>query len=184
MAIRVIRSDTDELLRKKSRNVDEIDNKIRELVLDMVDTMYDKDGVGLAAPQVGVLKKIIVYDVGEGPKVLINPIIEKATGKQTGEEGCLSSPNVFGEVDRPEKITVKAYDIDGKEVTVKATELEAIVICHEIDHLNGVLFLDIARDVYTASNEEIEAAKEEARKEQECKRGKNSKNKKKNKKKK
>ncbi|MDD2627348.1 MAG: peptide deformylase [Clostridia bacterium] len=179
MAIRVIRNDTDELLRKKSRNVEEIDNKVRELVLDMLDTMYDKDGVGLAAPQVGILKRIVVYDIGEGPKVLINPIIEKATGKQCGEEGCLSSPNVFGEVDRPEKIVVKAYDIDGKEIKVKATELEAIVICHEIDHLNGVLFLDIARDIYTATNEEIEAAKEKTKNELEHKNGKKKKNNKK-----
>lgn len=167
MAIRSIRNDKDELLRKRSREVEAIDNKIRELVLDMVDTMYKNDGVGLAAPQVGILKRVIVYDVGEGPKVMINPVITKASGKQTGEEGCLSSPNVFGMVDRPAIIHVKAYDLEGQEVTVKAKELEAIVLCHEIDHLDGVLFLDKAYDLYTASPEEVAKAKEESRKEAE-----------------
>ena len=165
MAIRTVRNDKDEILRKRSREVEAIDNKIRELVLDMVDTMYKNDGVGLAAPQVGILKRIIVYDVGDGPKVMINPVITKATGKQTGEEGCLSSPNVFGMVDRPATVHVKAYDLEGQEITVKAKELEAIVICHETDHLDGVLFLDKAYDLYTATAEEIAKAKEESKKE-------------------
>lgn len=167
MAIRTIRNDKDEILRKKSREVEEIDNKVRELVLDMIDTMYKNDGVGLAAPQVGILKRIIVYDVGDGPKVMINPVITKASGKQTGEEGCLSSPNVFGMVDRPATLHVQAFDLEGKEVIVKAKELEAIVICHETDHLDGVLFLDKAYDLYTATPEEIAKAKEESRKEAE-----------------
>ena len=177
MAIRNIRNDKDELLRKKSKEVDSIDNKIRELVLDMLDTMYKNDGVGLAAPQVGILKRIIVYDVGEGPKVMINPVITKSSGTQTGEEGCLSSPNVFGMVDRPANLHVKAYDLEGQEITVKAKELEAIVLCHEIDHLDGVLFLDKAYDLYTATDEEIAKAKEESRKEAEKGKKKNSKNK-------
>jgi len=167
MAIRNIRNDKDEILRKRSREVEEIDNKVRELVLDMIDTMYENDGVGLAAPQVGILKRIIVYDVGEGPKVMINPVITKSSGKQTGEEGCLSSPNVFGMVDRPATLHVKAYDLEGQKITVKAKELEAIVLCHETDHLDGVLFLDKAYDLYTATPEEIAKAKEESRKEAE-----------------
>lgn len=164
MAIRSIRNDKDELLRKRSREVEEIDNKIRELVLDMLDTMYKNDGVGLAAPQVGILKRVIVYDIGDGPKVMINPVITKTSGMQTGEEGCLSSPNVFGMVDRPATVHVKAFDLEGKQVTVKAKELEAIVICHETDHLDGVLFLDKAYDLYTATAEEIAKAKEESKK--------------------
>ena len=175
MAIRNIRNDKDELLRKRSKEVDSIDNKIRELVMDMLDTMYKNDGVGLAAPQVGILKRIIVYDVGDGPKVMINPVITKSSGTQSGEEGCLSSPNVFGMVDRPANLHVKAYDLEGQEVSVKAKELEAIVLCHEIDHLDGVLFLDKAYDLYTATDEEIARAKEESRKEAEKSKKKNNK---------
>lgn len=175
MAIRNIRNDKDELLRKKSKEVESIDNKIRELVLDMLDTMYKNDGVGLAAPQVGILKRIIVYDVGDGPKVMINPVITKSSGTQSGEEGCLSSPNVFGMVDRPANLHVKAYDLEGQEVSVKAKELEAIVLCHEIDHLDGVLFLDKAYDLYTATDEEIAKAKEDAKKDSEKSKKKNNK---------
>lgn len=177
MAIRNIRNDKDEILRKRSKEVDSIDNKVRELVLDMLDTMYKNDGVGLAAPQVGILKRIIVYDIGEGPKVMVNPVITKTSGMQTGEEGCLSSPNVFGMVDRPAIVHVKAFDLEGKEITVKAKELEAIVICHETDHLDGVLFLDKAYDLYTATDEEIAKAKEESKKD--ANKGKNKKSKKK-----
>lgn len=177
MAIRNIRNDKDEILRKRSKEVESIDNKVRELVLDMLDTMYKNDGVGLAAPQVGILKRIIVYDIGEGPKVMVNPVITKTSGMQTGEEGCLSSPNVFGMVDRPAIVHVKAFDLEGKEITVKAKELEAIVICHETDHLDGVLFLDKAYDLYTATDEEIAKAKEESKKE--ANKGKNKKSKKK-----
>jgi len=175
MAIRNIRNDKDELLRMRSKEVDSIDNKIRELVLDMLDTMYKNDGVGLAAPQVGILKRIIVYDVGDGPKVMVNPVIIKSSGTQTGEEGCLSSPNVFGMVNRPANLHVKAYDLEGQEVSVKAKELEAIVLCHEIDHLDGVLFLDKAYDLYTATDEEIAKAKEESRKEADKSKKKNTK---------
>ena len=175
MAIRNIRNDKDELLRKRSKEVDSIDNKIRELVLDMLDTMYKNDGVGLAAPQVGILKRIIVYDVGDGPKVMINPVITKSSGTQSGEEGCLSSPNVFGMVDRPASLHVKAYDLEGQEVSVKAKELEAIVLCHEIDHLDGVLFLDKAYDLYTATDEEIAKAKQESKRDAEKSKKKNNK---------
>lgn len=178
MAIRNIRYDDDEILRKRSKEIETIDNKIRELAMDMVETMYKFDGVGLAAPQVGILKRIIVIDIGEGPKVFINPVIKKTIGVQTGEEGCLSSPNVFGNVDRPETVVVEAFDLDGKQIKVKAKGLEAIVLCHEIDHLDGILFLDKAYDIYTLTEEEIEAARLEAEKlEKQAKNKKNKKNK-------
>lgn len=166
MAIRNIRPDTDEILRKESKQVEVIDNKIRELVIDMLDTMYKFDGVGLAAPQVGILKRIICYDVEKGPNVLINPVIIKKTGCQTSEEGCLSSPNVFGMVDRPETIIVQAINLEGKPVKIKAKDFEAIVISHEIDHLNGILFLDFAKDVYKLTDEEILQSKQKQQKEQ------------------
>ena len=149
MATREIRMDTDEILRKKAKEIDVIDNKIRELALDMLDTMYKYDGVGLAAPQVGILKRIITYDVGEGPKVLINPVITKRQGKQTCEEGCLSFPNMFGMVDRPKTVWVEAFDIDGNKLKYKAEDIEAVVLCHETDHLDGVLFIDKSYDIYT-----------------------------------
>ena len=180
MAIRNLRYDNDEVLRKRSREIETIDNKIRELAIDMLDTMYKFDGVGLAAPQVGILKRIIVIDIGEGPKVFINPVITKTTGVQTGEEGCLSSPNVFGNVDRPETLVVEAFDIDGKKIKMKAKGLEAVVLSHEIDHLDGILFLDKAYDIYTLTEEEIEASKKEAEtleNESGNKKGKNKKNK-------
>ena len=181
MAIRNIRYDKDEVLRKRSREIETIDNKVRELALDMLDTMYKFDGVGLAAPQVGILKRIITVDIGEGPKVLINPVIKKAIGKQTCEEGCLSFPNVFGNVDRPETVIVEAFDLDGKKIRIKAKDLEAVVLSHEIDHLDGILFVDKAYDMYTLTEEEIEASKREAEKlEKESK--KNNKNNKNNKK--
>ena len=164
MAIRNIRYDKDEVLRKRSREIETIDNKIRELAIDMLDTMYKFDGIGLAAPQVGILKRIITIDIGEGPKVFINPVITKASGKQTCEEGCLSFPNVFGNVDRPLSVVVEAYDIDGKKIKMKAKDLEAVVLCHEIDHLDGILFVDKAYDIYALSEEEIEASRKEAEK--------------------
>lgn len=176
MAIRNIRYDNDEVLRKRSREIEEIDNKIRELAIDMVETMYKYDGVGLAAPQVGILKRIIVIDPGDGPKVLINPVITKSSGTQTCEEGCLSFPNTFGNVDRPANLTVEAYDIDGKKIKIKAKELEAVILSHEIDHLDGILFIDKAYDMYTLTEEEIETAKREAQ-EQEKKSKKNKKKK-------
>ena len=178
MAIRNIRYDTDEVLRKRSKEVETIDNKIRELAIDMLDTMYKFDGVGLAAPQVGILKRIITIDIGEGPKVLINPVIKKAQGKQTGEEGCLSFPNVFGNVDRPESVVVEAFDIDGNKIKIKAKGLEAVVLSHEIDHLDGILFVDKAYDMYELTEEEIEAAKKESQKQEQATKKNNKRNKK------
>lgn len=173
--------DTDEILRKKAKPVEEIDNKIRQLVLDMLDTMYKYDGVGLAAPQVGILKRVITIDTGDGPKVLINPVIKKASGKQTCEEGCLSFPNTFGNVDRPENVVVEAVNLEGNKIKIKAKELEAVVLCHEIDHLDGILFIDKAYDMYTLTEEEIEQAKKEAEKELEKEEKKRKNSKKKNK---
>ena len=142
MAIREIRKKGDEVLRKISKPVAEVNKKVQELVDDMFDTMYEADGVGLAAPQVGVLKRIVVIDVGEGPIALINPVKLEETGEQLHAEGCLSIPGIYGEVKRPERVVVKALDQDGKEQTIEATGMLAIAACHEMDHLDGILFED------------------------------------------
>ena len=144
MAIRTIREDGDEILRKKCRTGEVVDDKIRELVDDMLETMYKYNGVGLAAPQVGVLKRVVVIDVEDdnGPYVLINPEITKEKGEQEVDEGCLSFPNQFAKIIRPAEVTVKALDRDGKEYQIKAKGLLAQAISHEVDHLNGILFVD------------------------------------------
>ena len=144
MAIRNIREDGDEILRKKSRKVEVIDEKIKTLVDDMLETMYKYNGVGLAAPQVGILKRVVVIDLydNNGPLVLINPEILKEKGEQEVEEGCLSFPNQFAKIIRPAEVTVKFLDIDGNEVKLKAKELLAQAISHEVDHLEGILFVD------------------------------------------
>lgn len=144
MAIRTIREEGDEILRKQSRQVDEVNEKIIELIEDMFDTMHKYNGVGLSAVQVGVLKRVIVIDTGEeGEKfALINPEIIKTKGEQTVEEGCLSFPNKFGKIVRPEEVIVIALNEKGEKIRLKAKELLAQAICHEIDHLNGELFID------------------------------------------
>ncbi len=142
MAIRIIRKDEDPILRKKAKKVEKIDDRVKTLLEDMKDTMYDADGVGLAATQVGVLKRIILVDVGEGLLQLINPEIIETCGEEIDEEGCLSLPGVNGEVPRPEAVTVKGLNPQGQEIVVEAKNLFARAICHEIDHLNGVLFTD------------------------------------------
>lgn len=144
MAIRKVRLEDDEILRKMCRPVEVIDDKIKELVEDMIDTMHDQDGVGLAAPQVGILKRVVVIDLYDdnGPYVLINPEIIKEKGEQEVDEGCLSFPNKFAKIIRPEEVTVKALGLDGKEFTLKGKGLLAQAISHEVDHLNGVLFVD------------------------------------------
>lgn len=144
MAVRNVRLETDEILRKKSRAVEVVDDKIRELVDDMIETMHSQDGVGLAAPQVGILKRIVVIDLydDKGPYVLINPEIIKEKGEQEVEEGCLSFPNKFAKVIRPAEVIVKALDRDGKEYKLKGKDLLAQAISHELDHLEGVLFVD------------------------------------------
>lgn len=144
MAIRNIRKNGDEILRKKSREVEKVDEKIKELVKDMLETMYKNNGVGLAAPQVGILKRVVVIDLydNNGPIVLINPEIIKEKGEQEVVEGCLSFPNQFAKIIRPAEVTVKALDEDGKEIKIKAKELLAQAISHEVDHLEGILFVD------------------------------------------
>jgi peptide deformylase len=142
MAIRIIRKDGDELLRKKSRKVEKIDEKIIMLLDDMTDTLYNANGAGLAAPQVGVLKRIALVDIGDGLIELINPVIKSQSGQQCMAEGCLSIPGIWGEVIRPAKVTVEALDREGNSRVIEAEGLLAIALCHEIDHLDGILFKD------------------------------------------
>jgi peptide deformylase len=144
MAIRKIREEGDEILKKKSREIEEIDDRILELLDDMVETMHKYNGVGLAAVQVGVLKRAIVIDLydDKGPIKLINPVIVKEEGEQEVEEGCLSFPNKYAKLIRPAKVTVEALNEKGKKVKINAKELLAQALSHEIDHLNGIVFVD------------------------------------------
>lgn len=145
MAIRIIRKEGDEILKKKSKPVEKIDEKIKELIKDMIDTMHKFDGVGLAAVQVGILKQILVidlYEEGKEPYVIINPEIIETKGVQEVEEGCLSFPNKFAKIERPEEVTVRALNEEGKTIKIKGKGLLAQALCHEIDHLNGEVFID------------------------------------------
>ncbi|QSX08748.1 peptide deformylase [Alkalibacter rhizosphaerae] len=142
MALRNIRVDEDPILRKKARNIDEITDRIHTLQMDMLETMYHSEGVGLAANQVGILRRIIVIDVGEGPITMINPVLIDEEGCQKGLEGCLSLPEVTGKVTRPEKVKVEYMDMEGETQVLEGEGLLAIAVCHEIDHLNGILFTD------------------------------------------
>ena len=144
MAIREIRLKGDEILRKKAREVEEVNDKIRELLQDMLDTMHEYNGVGLAGPQVGILKRVIVIDLYDGsePLQLVNPKIIKAKGKQEVEEGCLSFPNQFAKMIRPKEVIVEALNQDGKKVKIVAKDLLAQALSHEIEHLDGILFVD------------------------------------------
>ena len=143
MAIRNIREIGEEVLTKKAREVTEMTPRIRELIEDMLETMYEANGVGLAAPQVGVLKRIVVIDVtGEDPHILINPRIVETSGEQTGQEGCLSVPGKSGQVTRPNYVKAVALDVNMKETELEGTELLARAICHEVDHLDGHLYVE------------------------------------------
>ena len=142
MAIREIRTMGDEVLTKKCKEVTAMTPRTMFLIEDMIDTMYEANGVGLAAPQVGILKRIVVIDVGEGPMVLINPEILETSGEQTGSEGCLSVPGKAGEVTRPNYVKVKALNEEMEEVIYEGTELLARAFCHEIDHLDGHLYVE------------------------------------------
>ena len=142
MALRNIRKFGDDVLRKKCREVEEIDSRLLTLIEDMKETMYEADGVGLAAPQVGVLKKVFVIDIGEGPLVFINAEIVETSGSQTDEEGCLSLPGETEEVMRPNYVKARALNEKGEEFEIEAEELLARAILHEYDHLNGTLFID------------------------------------------
>ena len=143
MALRTIRTEGDPVLNKICRPVEKMDRRTKDLVSDMLETMYDACGVGLAAPQVGVLKRIVVIDVGDGPFVLINPQITKTEGSQTGDEGCLSVPGKAGTVTRPNEVTVRFTGEDGNTYDLEGTELLARAICHECDHLDGKLYVDL-----------------------------------------
>ncbi len=144
MAIRIIRKDGDEILRKKAREVEKVDDKIREILDDMVETMHQFNGVGLAGPQIGMLKRLVVIDLydDKGPIKLVNPRIIKQNGEQEVEEGCLSFPNQFAKIIRPAKVTIEALDENGKNIKIKAEGLLAQAISHELDHLDGILFVD------------------------------------------
>lgn len=142
MALRQIRIQGDAVLEKTCREVKEMTPRIRELIDDMLDTMYDANGVGLAGPQVGVLKRICVIDIGEGPIVLINPVIIASDGEQTGDEGCLSLPGKAGQVTRPNHVIVRALNADMEEIEVEGEALLARALCHEIDHLDGHMYTE------------------------------------------
>ncbi|MDE5588451.1 MAG: peptide deformylase [Acetatifactor sp.] len=143
MAIRNIREIGDEVLTKKCKEVTEMTPRIRELIEDMLETMYEANGVGLAAPQVGILKRIVVIDTtGEDPHILINPRIVETSGEQTGQEGCLSVPGKSGQVTRPNYVKAVALDANMKAYELEGTELLARAICHELDHLDGHLYVE------------------------------------------
>ena len=142
MALRKIREMGDDCLRAVCKEVTEITPRIEELVEDLIDTMYEADGVGLAAPQVGVRKRIAVVDVGEGPVVLINPEVVSAEGEQTGNEGCLSVPGKCGVVTRPLKVKVKTRNMNWEWEEIEGEELFARAMLHEMDHLDGILYVD------------------------------------------
>lgn len=144
MAIRNLRFDGDPILRKTSKEVVEVTPKIVELLDDMLETMYAENGVGLAGPQVGVLKRIFVIDIGDGPMEFINPVIVEKSGSQTGSEGCLSLPGKVAEVTRPNYVVCEAFDRNMEPFRVEAEEFLARAICHEYDHLDGILYKDIA----------------------------------------
>ncbi|MBC5647523.1 peptide deformylase [Christensenella tenuis] len=142
MALREIRTFDDEILRKKSREVREVTDRVRTLLDDMAETMYHAEGGGLAACQIGILKRLVVIDVGEGLIKLVNPEFVLREGEQIVEEGCLSFPDVWGKLKRPERVIVRALDENGEEITVEGTGLLAKCLCHELDHLDGIVFKD------------------------------------------
>lgn len=145
MAIRQIRYDGDDILRKKCKEVKEMTDRTRTLIDDMFDTMYEANGVGLAAPQVGILKRLVVIDVDyEHPYVLINPVIVEKDGEQTGDEGCLSLPGKVATVTRPNHVICKCLNEDMEEIEIEGEGLLARAICHELDHLDGILYKDVA----------------------------------------
>ena len=143
MALRTIRIQGDPVLTKKCREINEMTPKIKELIDDMLYTMYEANGVGLAGPQVGVLKRIVVIDIGEGPVVMINPVILEKSGEQTGDEGCLSLPGKAGTVTRQNYVKARAFDENMEEYEIEGTELMARAICHELDHLDGHMYTEI-----------------------------------------
>ena len=160
MAVRQIRVMGDEILNKKCKPVKEMTDRTKELIEDMFETMYEANGVGLAAPQVGILKRMVVIDIGEGMIELINPVIVETSGSQTGYEACLSVPGVKGIVTRPNYVKVEALNRKGEKFTVDGTELLARAFCHEIDHLDGILYIDHVEGELQSSYEDFEGEEE------------------------
>ena len=156
MAIRNVRTMGDPILTKKAKEVKEITGRTKSLIEDMLETMYEYDGVGLAAPQVGILKRIVVIDIGEGPLVFVNPVITMTDGEQCGSEGCLSVPGKAGMVTRPNYVKVEAYDENMEKFELEGTELLARAICHECDHLDGKLYVDLVEGELADVSEEEE----------------------------
>lgn len=152
MGIRQIRELGDDILRKKSKPVTTMTLRTKILIKDMLDTLYDAQGVGLAAPQVGVLKRLVIVDVGDGPIIMLNPEIISTEGEQTGYEGCLSVPGKMGEVTRPNTVTVRYQDENMEWQEATGTELKARAFCHEIDHLDGVVYVDKVNGELVDSN--------------------------------
>lgn len=163
MALRKIRLEGDPILRKKSRPIEEINDRIKILLDDMVETMNEAEGVGLAAPQVGILRRAIIIDVGEGPIKIINPELIEEEGSFIDVEGCLSVPNKAGKVERPERVKIKYLNEDGQESILEGTGLLAKAICHEIDHLDGILYTDKVIEYVdlTAKEDEDDEVEEE-----------------------
>ena len=159
MALRKIRIQGDSVLTKVCRPVEKMTPRIKTLIEDMLDTMYDADGVGLAAPQVGVLRRVVVIDVGEGPIVMVNPEIIESDGSQTGEEGCLSLPGKSGVVTRPNHVKARAYNENMELYEIEGEELLARAICHELDHLEGHMYTEkVEGPLHDVTAEEEEAA--------------------------
>ena len=157
MAIREVREIGDEILTKPCKAVPKMTLRTKILIHDMLDTMYEKSGVGLAAPQVGILKQIVVIDIGDGPLVLINPQVVESSGDQTGEEACLSVPGKQGNVTRPNYAKVLAYDEEMNSFELEGTELLARAICHELDHLEGIVYVDkVEGELYDVEPEDEE----------------------------
>ncbi len=163
MALRAIRTLGDDILTKKCREVSKLTPRLMDLIEDMLDTMYESGGVGLAAPQVGVLRRIVVIDISEeqdDPFIMINPVILESSGEQTGDEGCLSLPGKAGKVTRPNYVKVRYFDEDMDECELEAEELLARAVCHEVDHLEGRMYVELVEgelhDVVYEQEEEIE----------------------------
>lgn len=155
MAFRTIRLQGDPVLNKVCREVKEITPKLQVLIEDMLDTMYEAGGVGLAAPQVGILRRIVTIDIGDGPIIMINPKLISSDGEQTDGEGCLSLPGKAGKVTRPNHVIARAFDENMEEYEIEATELLARAICHELDHLEGHMYTELVEgDLYEVVDEE------------------------------
>ncbi|MCD8216771.1 MAG: peptide deformylase [Clostridiales bacterium] len=161
MALRTIRMLGDEILTKKCREVKEMTPRMRQLIDDMLETMYDANGVGLAAPQVGVLRRIVVIDIGEGPLIMVNPVILETDGEQTGDEGCLSLTGKAGQVTRPNYVKARFFDEEMEEYEIEAEELLARAICHELDHLDGHMYVEkVEGEIHDVVYEEAEEDEE------------------------